>query len=334
VEPTLLICPRCLRPLPPRSDLRFCPRCGLPDAPAAAADNSPLDLTSAGRAFRVSDRLAVGSLCTLYLCQFPAGGRDITGLLKLARDPHSNAHLANEAAILHHLHAAPDAARFAPFLPAIEATFDVDGESPPRRANVLRLDDTIASPADLYTLDEVHQAYPQGLDPRDLAWIWRRLLNVLGFAHTRAVVHRAVLPPHVLIEPHDHKLVLIGWCTAAATNSPAPDLLTGGYHDWYRRSAATRDPLSPSLDLALATRTAIQLLGGDSLRAEFPPSLDPALQRYFTRCLGVDGAGTPTHPWQLLEDFDRLIEALWGPRTFREFTMPSRTQLAPRCDVV
>jgi serine/threonine protein kinase len=333
VEPTPLFCPRCLRPLPPQLDAPFCPRCGLADAPTAAADNSPLDLVSAGRTFRVSDRLAVGSFCTLYLCRFLAAGREVTGVLKLARDPQSNARLANEAAVLRHLHAATDAARFTPFLPAVEASFDLEAESPPRRANVLRLDDTIRSPADLYTLDDVRQAYPQGLDPRDLAWIWRRLLNVLGFAHAHNVVHRAVLPPHILIEPHEHKLVLIGWSSAATTTTipgHAPDLITGGYRDWYRRSGAARNPNAPSLDLALATRTAIELLGGDPLRAEFPPSPDPALGRYFARCLGVDGAGTPTHPWQLLEDFDRLIEALWGPRTFREFKLPPRPSTKAR----
>lgn len=325
MDPTPLICPRCLRPLPARSDLRFCPRCGLPDAPAAAADRSPLDLVSDGRTFHVSDRLAIGSLCTIYLCQFRSIAREVTGLLKLARDPQSNGFVANEAAVLRHLHAAPEAARFAPFLPAVEASFDLEGGSPPRRANVLRLDATVASPVELYTLHEVRQAYPDGVDPRDLAWIWRRLLNILGFVHTRGVVHRAVLPPHILIDPRDHKLILIGWCSATAlATSHTPELITGGYHDWYRRSGSTRDPLAPSLDLALATRTAIQLLGGDPLRGEFPPALDPALQRYFARCLGTDGAGTSAHPWQLLEDFDRLIEALWGPRTFREFKLPPK----------
>jgi hypothetical protein len=312
--------------LPAGSVARFCPRCGLADASEAAADDAPLDVVSNGRAYRVADRLAVGSLCVLYVCRFRAGGREVTGLLKLAREPQSNAYVANEAAVLRHLHAATDAARFAPLLPAVEASVDLGGESPPRRANVLRLDDTIASPADLYSLEEVRQAYPRGVDPRDFAWMWRRLLNVLGFVHAHGVVHRAVLPPHVLVEPREHKLVLVGWCSAASAGArPSLDLIAGGHRDWYRRSGATRDPVAaPALDIALAARSAIELLGGDPVRATFPPALDPALQRYFARCLGVDGGGAAAHPWRLLDDFDRLIEALWGPRTFREFTLPPK----------
>jgi hypothetical protein len=30
----------------------------------------------------------------------------------------------------------------------------------------------------------------------------------------------------------------------------------------------------------------------------------------------------PQSAWQLLEEFDELIEGLWGPRQYREFKIP------------
>ncbi len=44
------------------------------------------------------------------------------------------------------------------------------------------------------SLTEVGTAYPDGVDPRDAAWMWRRLLVGLGFAHRAGVLHGAVLP--------------------------------------------------------------------------------------------------------------------------------------------
>jgi hypothetical protein len=332
---TPLTCPRCLRPLPAGAGGRFCPHCGLDGAQAAAADAAPLDVTIDGRTFRVGERFAVGSVCTLYRCAFRARGArgaDVDGLVKVARDARSNDRVANEAAVLRHLHAADAEGKFVPFLPAVEASFRFDdgAGAAPRLASVLRLHPGIDAPDELYTLGEVRAAYRDGLDPRDVAWVWRRLLNVLGFAHHHGVVHAAVLPPHVLVEPREHKLVLIDWC--AATHAAAAGagggegltILDDGYGDWYRAAAADpARPPTPALDVALGARCMIDLLGGDPVRAEVPPTtVPPGLVQHFYRC----AAGTLPRPdaWQLLREFDHLIESLWGARRFRPLAMPPR----------
>jgi hypothetical protein len=54
-----------------------------------------------------------------------------------------------------------------------------------------------------------------------------------------------------------------------------------------------------------------------------PPEVDPAIRRHFVRCVDL-----PDHSHSRAEDllgqFDRLIEALWGPRQFRPLTLPKR----------
>jgi hypothetical protein len=52
--------------------------------------------------------------------------------------------------------------------------------------------------------------------------------------------------------------------------------------------------------------------------------MEPTLQQFFARCLQTDPRRRPQQAWQLLGEFDQLIEALWGPRQFREFRMPSK----------
>jgi hypothetical protein len=334
-EPTYT-CPRCLYEAPLRPGVRFCPHCGLDGAKDAALDTAPLEVRGGGRTFRVLDRIGVGSVCTVYRCRFADGGRDVEGVFKIARDARANPLVTNEAEVLAALTRWAGADQFAPFLPRVEASFQM-GDRPAaaaRLVNVLRMHDAIRSADEMYTLNEVRAHYPAGLDGRDVAWVWRRLLRVLGFVHRCAVTHAAVLPEHVLLEPREHKLVLIDWCAAvrrgidvrwdgAPTDRP-PKLVPAQYLPWYRRQGALRFPPTPALDVAMGARCMIQLLGGDPVTAELPPTVDPALRRYFGRCLDPAAADESSLAWKLLEDFDKLIEALWGSRKFRPLSLPPK----------
>ena len=330
---SVLTCPRCIHPLPHAADQRFCPHCGLPGARHAAADAAPLELRIGGRTYRVLGRLAFGSICAIYRCCFDDGTQ---GVFKVARDPCANHLVANEAQVLRRLHAQDAVGRFTPFLPAVEASLAIDdhrtaASHPARRANILRMHEEIRSPDELFTLAEVRGHYRTGLDARHVAWIWRRLLSALGFAHLHGVVHAAVLPMHVLIEPRGHKLLLIDWCSATHDAGPAPrttTVITGGHLDWYKRSGGISRPPTPALDTALAARCMIHLLGGDPVTAQLPLAVEPVLARHFQRCLAVpagpvQGRDLPL-AWKVLDDFDRLIAALWGPRRFVPLAMPAR----------
>ena len=217
--------------------------------------------------------------------------------------------------VLRRLHAAKEAPRFAPFLPTISG------------ATELVLHPGLNSIDELYTLAEVRRAYPVGVDERDMAWIWRRLLSVLAFLHGEDVVHAALFPESVYIEPVGHKLVLGGWWAPvgeASQNRLAVENIPQAYRPWFRSEAATRLPPTPALDVALAARTMIDLMGGDAVKGELPPTVDPALRRYFARCLHSTQSHARPGAAQLLHDFDRLIETLWGPRRYRPLALPPK----------
>ena len=338
-------CPRCFAEAPIRPGVQFCPHCGLAGAKEAALDAAPLEVTSGGRTYQVLDRIAVGSVCTVYRCRFTAGRRQVEGVFKVARDARSNGLVANEAQVLRLLHGAADAGQMTPFLPAVDATVSVGTGGPggARTANVLRMHEAVRSPDELYALSEVSRHCPSGLDGRDVAWIWRRLLGVLGFVHGNGFVHAAVVPDHVLIEPKEHKLVLVDWCCAAPwrgerTGAVAGvrragaqhSVIPGHYLHWYRRQGGLRQAATPGLDIGLGARCMVQLLGGDPLLPEFPRAVDPALRRYFERCVDAGSSGTRADAWKLLDDFDRLIDVLWGPRQFRPMTLPPKATPAVR----
>ena len=343
MNPALPACPRCLWS-PLRPGARHCPRCGLADVAVAAADKSAMDVLVDGRTFRVLDRVGVGSVSTVYRCRFagsahaaPTAPLEIEGVVKVARDAKANELLANEVATLAKLRAADPAGRYTPFLPAVEATFGLAPEDPPvpgravvsRAATIFRMHPEIRSPADeLYSLDEVRLSHPAGLDPRHVAWIWRRVLTVLGFAHQNGVIHGAVLPPHVLVEPREHKLVLVDWTCAVPADGSRPLRVIAGdrFARWYKREPSARPPPWPAVDVALAARSMVELMGGDPVEMTAPPTVDPALVRHYGRCVGT-GPGARPDPWRLLDDFDKLIAAMWGKRHFVPLPLPPKLRL-------
>jgi hypothetical protein len=293
----------------------------LDNVVSAAADNAPIDVRTPKHAYRVLDRVAFGDLANVYRCRFVANGREAEGVMKIARDARVSEPLRSEARVLEQLFALDHDRRFRPFLPCVEDSFAYcqDAPSEARQANVLRMHASIGSVDELYTLEEVRRHHPRGIDARDMAWIWRRLLTILGFAHANHVIHGAVLPTHVMIEPREHKLLLVDWCHAVRAGESLRTI-AGWYRPWYETGVVRKyQPTTPLHDISMAARCMIDLVGGDPIRLTYPPDFPPALIAYFGRCF----TGTPD-AWRLLHDFDRLIEALWGKRTFRVLELPKK----------
>jgi hypothetical protein len=231
------------------------------------------------------------------------------GLIKIARNPADNDLLDREAAALARLRRAGDK-RFMAYVPALigcQRHKDPDTGAE-RRANLIsRLDGFV-------TLADVHAAYPRGLDPRDAAWMWRRLLVAVGFAHRAGVIHAAVLPEHVLIHPAEHGLVMVDWCYAITQPGGAGAALPAAYADWYPAEVRSRQVPGPDLDIWLATRCMTHLMG----RRAPPP-----LTTFARGCTPPRTDRRPSDAWQLLRELDAVLERLYGPRTFRPFTMPA-----------
>jgi hypothetical protein len=275
----------------------------------------------------VLDRIAVGAIANVYRCRFSIGSREFEGILKVARDQRTSGMIAHEAAVLKHL-AARDAkhvhAAFVPQLHESLAISEAGGVS--RQASVLGFAGPVQSVDDLYTLEEVLAAHPGGLDPRDMAWIWRRLLSILGHVHSLEVLHTAVLPMHVLIEPRLHGLILIDWCGGVMQFRTRPQslhMIHGTHAAWYRSAGVLGLPVSDGLDIDLAARCMIQLIGGDPLRGTCPAAVEPSIVRHLQRCLAA-ASELRAGAWELLRDFDQLIQTLWGPRAYRELSLPPK----------
>jgi curved DNA-binding protein CbpA len=214
--------------------------------------------------YRVGPPLHKGGTAVLYPAVREGEGE---ALLKVARDPSDNPLLVREAAALRKIAAEGDP-RFLPYIPRLIATFRYKAGGVVRQANVIS-----RVPDGFVTLERVGT----GLDPRDVAWIWRRMLVAAGLAHRAGVAHGAVLPRHVLVHPVDHGLVLVDWCRSERFDERA--------------------------DIAGLTKVVEHLIGDC-----------PRPMRAFIRgCL----PRPPSDAWALLRELDGLLDTLYGPRTYR-----------------
>jgi serine/threonine protein kinase len=239
-----------------------------------------------------------GDLANLY--------RVPDGHLKLVRDPSCNDLMAREAAALRRMAELGDP-RYLPYVPRLVDSFrhrSTAGET--RRGNVIA-----TSAARLHSLQEVHTKRPHGLDPRDAAWMWRRLLVALGLAHRAGVVHGAIVARHVLIEPDDHGVVLVDWCYSASDPSEHIAAIVPGHRDDYPPEVLDRGTPGPYTDIYMAAGLMAGLMG------ERAPK---ALKRFIDGCRLDSPRRRPDDAWKLLAELDELLQRLFGPRKFRPFT--------------
>lgn len=291
------------------------------------ATSNAVVITTRQRTYTIGEPLAKGDIANLYHCAFAVDGRDVQGIFKVSRNPADKDLIENEADMLEHLAGGADYPQFAPYFPHLveNVVYRDASAAGKRRANILCWTEEIASPASLYTLVEVREHYQDGIDPADMAWMWRRVLVALGYAHQQGVVHGAVLPTHLLIEPDMHGLVLIDWSYAVQTASGKPiSAISNPYEKWYPPEIFDKQPPLFGHDIYMGAKCMVYLLGGDPLSGDMPAGVPPRMGRYFKWCMQAGGRSRPQDAWKLLEEFDDILESLYGPRRFREFKMPKR----------
>jgi hypothetical protein len=268
-----------------------------PDAvPAALRARATVVAARLNELWRQHDReiVAEGDIATL------TAGDDGT-VLKVPRSPADNDLMRAEAQALTVLERDGDP-RHRAYAPKMIKTFSHEDDAGVRRTAVV--------------LERLTGFLPltglEGrLDPRDVAWMWRRLLTGLGWAHRAGIVHGAVLPEHVLIHPGEHGVVLVDWCYSVRAGAAIPAIVSRHRADYPPEVLAKR-PATAATDIFMATGLMLRLI-------KDPPA---PIRRFATGCRQDVPRMRPQDAWRLLGELDELLENLYGPRTFRPFTVP------------
>lgn len=240
--------------------------------------------------------------------------------LHIAKSPAKNAYVANQATLLRTLYMDNTDSAYRPYLPKIVDSFVYRVNGINRRALVFeQLEGWM-------TLESLH-TYKPIVQPLDMAWIWRRLLVPLGYAHQNGVVHGAVLPSTIALQLQEHGLILGGWYSAQSDSNGSYAALKTGiaqYHDWYPKEVINNQPVSPATDIAMAAKTMAWLMGEDPLTGNLPSAVPSSMRAFFKSCMQGNMHTRPQNAWMLIHEFDQLLERLgrpYWPHTFRPFTV-------------
>lgn len=194
--------------------------------------------------------------------------------------------------------------KFLRYLPRLVTSFVADG----LRHNVLTLAEGHVS------LVDVMRVYPDGLDYRDAAWMLKRVLSALGFAHELGVVHGAILPEHVLVHPTGHGAKIVDWCySVAMRDRMSIRAIVAAHRDDYPPEVFARQFPTPATDIYMVARLFQRLMGGKA----------PAeVQALLAECLREKPSERPQHAWALHDRFDGVLRGLVGKPTYRPLAMP------------
>ena len=302
------------------------------DLPEASIGTSEVVLTVGTKEYRVGKHLFTGDYSDIYECVVPSDaqgnkggtwydrileedGPTLDGVIKIAKDTSYNDLGQNEAKILEKLF--PKQAgdvKFYRYLPRLLETFELPVSG--RQAVVLPLF------REHLTLKDILQAYPTGIDFRDMVWMFKRTLVGTGFVHKNGVVHGAILPDHVLVHPTGHGAKLLDWSFAIEAGDHIRGI-SGGYSDYYPPEVFDKEKALPATDIYMTAKCAVALLGGNVVTNEMPTTVPKEIQVFLERCLVKNPHRRLSDAWDVHEQFDVLLQKLVGKPTYRPFAVPT-----------
>ncbi|WP_405493517.1 hypothetical protein [Nocardia sp. NBC_00511] len=264
-------------------------------------DDTAFEVTGARGRYPVGTLHARGSITDVF-----RSGTD--HVVKIPRRPAANRLLAGERNALRDIATvAAEHDWLRPYFPELVDTVDhIDAATGEHRTvNVLG-----ALTDGFVTFEEVRAAYPDGLDPRDYAWMHRRLLRCLAGAALAGWVHTAISPANVLVHPRQHGIVLVGWSFATRPGNPAAATMKSLDYP-----PEIRDAVSPATDIHQAHRLMLTMLGDRARDSD-----TDAMRAFAAGCLQTDPRLRPDAA-DLLGEFDDLLDRLYGKRRFRPFEL-------------
>lgn len=288
---------------------------------AASPAYTPVQLLVRGKTLTLSDLLAKGIFADVHAAQYEDEAQGAL-FVKYARDVGDNDLLEREFSVLKSLHlpdANPEAEAFfvsqRAYVPFPVTSFSVRDENKTKhRANLLRVPTGRCFTAETLRRDK----FPDGIEPKHVWWIFRRLLLTLWMAHLKGFIHGAVTPDHVLVFPEEHGLVLLDWTCAAKIEEEHVPAINPAFEEFYAPELLRKEVASPSADLFMAASSIIWMLGGNPGARRIPDTVPEALKQALLCCLDPVARRRPSDAEAFHNEFGNLL----GKRVYAHMVIP------------
>lgn len=252
-------------------------------------------ISSKENSYEITGSFVTGNLCNVYHTD--------NEVVKITKTHKDNDLLDNEATVLSKLCESKDGDHIlVKTIPKLIESFSIRTDSKEKRqVNIIQYH------KDYMPLSKIMKLYPEGLDPRHIIWIWKRLLMTLGFVHKEKIIHGCINPDNILINPVDHSVILIDWCYSVTSGSPLK-LIDAKYKGYYIKKVFDKQGTSEKLDLYMVAKTISEIVD----MSKCPKTM------YNTIKSALYNEGTYDNAWKMYDIIDDLASHLYGAGTFVE----------------
>ncbi len=272
---------------------------GKPDSEESGSYS--FEIKTRNRSYRVTEHMLETDYSNLYKAEFTADDGNICHVcVKTSISVEDNDLFRNETRVLRLLSHKS--------LPVLLDTFmTVEGQV----AVVTRF---------IYGIDLVSllEKKPEGLPVEHVAWVFERLLSVLGFMHANKVIHGNIEPGNVIIRPSDHNAFLADF-KFSIIDPPNTGETYKGFTETYSAPEvfAKKSPI-PQSDLYSLAKCMIHLMGGNPEKDEFPSNTDIRFVKFIRQFLFSNPMHRPNDAWEMWKKLRLLRDDMFGKD--RQFT--------------
>ena len=171
-------------------------------------------------------------------------------------------------------------------------------------------------------LREILTLCPDGIDFRDMVWMFKRGLAGLGYAHSRGVIHSAIIPPHIMVHPTEHGAKIVNWSYAVSDQKSSVKAVIPAWRDYYPPEIFEKQFPTPATDLYMLAKCAVALVGGSVKDNTMPDSVPKEIQEFLLRALNPVQSQRPYNAWDWHEEFDKVLFKLVGEPKYRALILP------------
>jgi hypothetical protein len=147
------------------------------------------------------------------------------------------------------------------------------------------------------------------LPPEHVSWVLSRLLEFVAWLHQEGFCHAGITPESIALVPTTHGIVGLSFYHLTRLNGPL-SAVSGRYVSWYPPAVFRDKKATAYVDISLAQRTALYLLGDPSGHGvKLRKTVDERL---------IDFLLTPhQNAYATLAEWRALLKTVFGPPVFR-----------------